>query len=66
MYEDEVCDAFSPIEETENGLRLQLPLASTYFKFIIGKKGETKRRLEHETRTQIKIPRSGEEGDLGW
>ncbi len=60
-----MCDAFTNIEETDNGFRLSLNIPSTYFKYIIGKKAETKKRLENETRTQIKIPRVGVEGKVG-
>ena len=66
VYCDEACDAAtSQIEETENGFRLSLDVPSDYWKFIIGKKGETKKRLENETRTQIKIPGRGREGEIG-
>ena len=66
-YADEVCDAgLSAIEELKDGtLRLSLDIPSAYFKFIIGKKAETKRRIENETRTQIQIPRQGVEGEVG-
>lgn len=67
VYEDEICDGgISAIEQQKDGsYHLALEIPSAYFKFIIGKKGETKRRLENETRTQIKIPRPGAEGDVG-
>lgn len=64
-YNDEVCQSgFENLEETENGYRLAMPVASAYFKFVIGKKGETKKRIENETCTSIKIPRAGQEGDI--
>ena len=65
LYDDEYCDDDVDIEETESGYRLRLSIPSAFFKFIIGKKGETKRRLENETGTQIKIPKQGAEGDIG-
>lgn len=34
-------------------------------RYIIGKKGETKKRLETETRTSISIPKPGAEGQIG-
>lgn len=34
-------------------------------RYIIGKKGETKKRLETETRTSISIPKPGMEGEIG-
>lgn len=53
------------VEETDNGFLVRLEYPSVYFKFVIGKKGETRRRLENETRTQIRIPRQGQEGEIG-
>lgn len=35
------------------------------FRYVIGKKGETKKRLETETRTSISIPKPGVEGEIG-
>ena len=34
-------------------------------RFIIGKKGETKARVEHELKTQITIPRQGQQAPIG-
>lgn len=34
-------------------------------RYVIGKKGETKKRLETETRTCISIPKPGVEGEIG-
>jgi len=66
-YADETCaiDAVEDIESTARGYQLKIQLPSVFFKYIIGKKGETKKRLESETRTQIRIPRQHEEGDIG-
>ncbi|KAE8591034.1 hypothetical protein XENTR_v10018287 [Xenopus tropicalis] len=60
---DEPCDDFT-VEETEKGFQCTIDLPSQLFKYIIGKKGETKRNLESETRTSIIIPRPGVEGDI--
>ena len=65
IYADEVCDAFNNIEQTETGYRLAMDVPSVFFKYIIGKKGEAKKKIEMETRTQIKIPRQGDEGEIG-
>lgn len=40
-------------------------LALLCLRYIIGKKGETKKRLETETRTSISIPKLGVEGEIG-
>lgn len=41
---------------------------STYFRhymgYLIGKKGATRSRIERDTRTEIKIPRQGQSGDV--
>ncbi|XP_056386439.1 activating signal cointegrator 1 complex subunit 1 isoform X2 [Hyla sarda] len=60
---DEPCDDFM-IEETEKGFQCSINLPSQLFKYIIGKKGETKRNLESETHTSISIPRQGMEGKI--
>ncbi|KAM4034160.1 activating signal cointegrator 1 complex subunit 1 isoform 2-T2 [Anomaloglossus baeobatrachus] len=60
---DEPCDD-DMIEETEKGFQSSINLPSQLFKYIIGKKGETKRNLESETRTSISIPRQGMEGQI--
>ena len=65
MWEDEACDAFGLVEKTEDGYRLSIEIPSLLYKFIIGKKGETKRKIEKETGTCIMIPRQGEEGNVG-
>ena len=64
-YADELVNDSLNIEQTDNGFRLRIPIPSVYFKYIIGKKGETKRKIENDTRTQIRIPKQGEEGNIG-
>ncbi|XP_041032320.1 activating signal cointegrator 1 complex subunit 1 [Carcharodon carcharias] len=60
---DEPCDSVL-IEQTERGYRCAMAVPSTLYKYVIGKKGETKRRLETETRTSITIPKPGMEGEI--
>lgn len=38
---------------------------STYFSYIIGAKGATKKRIELDTYTNIHIPGKGQVGDIG-
>lgn len=64
-WKDESCDIGLDIQETDCGFQTSVNLPSAFFKHIIGRKAETKRRLENETKTQIKIPREGVEGDIG-
>lgn len=65
IWEDEACDTVESVEKTEQGYRLCMEVPSSLFKFIIGKKAETKRKIGKETGTQIMIPRLGQEGDVG-
>ncbi|XP_067876549.1 activating signal cointegrator 1 complex subunit 1 isoform X1 [Heterodontus francisci] len=60
---DEPCDSVL-IEQTDRGYRCAMPVPSALYKYVIGKKGETKRRLETETRTSITIPKLGMEGEI--
>lgn len=36
-----------------------------FCRYIIGKKGETRKRLEFDTKTSINIPKQGVEGQIG-
>ena len=65
IYADELCDDDVNIEQTGNGYKVRMAVPSAYFKYIIGKKAEMKRKLEHDTKTQIWIPRQGEKGNIG-
>ncbi|KAI7797134.1 activating signal cointegrator 1 complex subunit 1 [Triplophysa rosa] len=60
---DEPCDAHV-IEQTEKGFRCAIDVPSVLYKYIIGKKGETRKRLESETKTSISIPKQGVEGQI--
>ncbi|XP_019620390.1 PREDICTED: activating signal cointegrator 1 complex subunit 1-like [Branchiostoma belcheri] len=63
VYADESCDII-PVQRTDRGYKLTLDLPSDLFKFIIGRKGETKKRLETETRSQVQIPKVGAGGEV--
>lgn len=52
------------VTATETGFETHIDVASEYFKYIIGKKGDTRRRIEMETVTQIRIPRRGQDGAI--
>ena len=62
---DEACDVSESIEKTERGYRLSVEIPSPLFKFILGRRAETKKKIEKETNTQVTVPRQGEEGDIG-
>ncbi|KAM8730702.1 activating signal cointegrator 1 complex subunit 1 [Acanthopagrus schlegelii] len=61
--EDETCDT-NFIEQTDKGYRCAIDVPSVLYKYIIGKKGETRRRLEFDTKTNISIPKPGVEGQI--
>uniref|UniRef100_A0A3Q2GBU2 Activating signal cointegrator 1 complex subunit 1 n=1 Tax=Cyprinodon variegatus TaxID=28743 RepID=A0A3Q2GBU2_CYPVA len=63
LTEDETCDLHL-IEETDKGYRCAIDVPSVLYKYIIGKKGETRRRLESDTKTSISIPKQGIEGQI--
>jgi len=63
--EDEADSFQHVIEEISGGrYKASLQIASSFFPQIIGKGGQTKTRLEMDTRTKILIPRKGQEGDI--
>ena len=55
VTKDEICDAGLDIIENSKGFQISLRIHSAYFKFIIGGKGLTKKRLEMETKTQVRL-----------
>lgn len=52
------------IELSGGRYRAVMQIASPFFPQIIGKGGESKRRLENETKTRINVPGKGKEGDV--
>ena len=67
-YEDDDCDVDTSshdIVQLDNGnYRATMQVASAFFPQIIGKGGQTKTRLEIDTKTKIFIPRKGQDGDI--
>ena len=64
-WDDEACNAFGVVEKTDEGYKLSMEMPSSLHRFIIGRRGETKRKIEKDTGTRIWIPRQGQEGDVG-
>ncbi|KAM6951037.1 LOW QUALITY PROTEIN: activating signal cointegrator 1 complex subunit 1 [Aplochiton taeniatus] len=62
-FADEPCDSHT-IELTDKGYRCAIDVPSVLYKYIIGKKGETRKRLESDTKTSVNIPKQGVEGRL--
>uniref|UniRef100_A0A3Q3Q1U4 K Homology domain-containing protein n=1 Tax=Monopterus albus TaxID=43700 RepID=A0A3Q3Q1U4_MONAL len=60
---EEACNTHL-IEQTDKGYRCAIDVPSVFYKYIIGKKGETRRRLEFDTKTSISIPKQGVEGQI--
>nr|CAD7579099.1 unnamed protein product [Timema californicum] len=61
---EELFDDFE-VETTEAGrFRTSFHVPRVYFPYVIGQKGNTRRRLENETKTQIRVPRMGQDGDI--
>ncbi|KAJ9576940.1 hypothetical protein L9F63_006466 [Diploptera punctata] len=53
------------IEITENGnYKTSFRVPKFYFAMVIGPKGAVKHRLEDETKTQIRVPKQGFEGNI--
>ncbi|KAM6896843.1 activating signal cointegrator 1 complex subunit 1 [Xenentodon cancila] len=63
IAENEPCEGHF-IEQTDRGHRCAIDVPSALYKYIIGKKGETRRRLESDTKTSISIPKQGIEGQI--
>lgn len=55
---DEPCDQLD-IRETDKGFSLTVEVPNAFFGIIIGKRAETKKKIERETQSQIIIPRAG-------
>ncbi|XP_047465338.1 activating signal cointegrator 1 complex subunit 1 [Mugil cephalus] len=63
LADEETCDT-QFIEQTDKGYRCAIDVPSVLYKYIIGKKGETRKRLEFDTKTSINIPKQGVEGQI--
>ncbi|OBS68715.1 hypothetical protein A6R68_02739 [Neotoma lepida] len=62
-YSDEPCDAYE-VEQTPQGFRATVSAPSLLYKHIVGKRGDTKKKIEMETKTSISIPKPGQEGEI--
>ena len=51
--------------ERGGGFSLSLPIPATFFKYVIGAKGVTRSNIEEDTKCKLRIPRKGQDGDLG-
>lgn len=73
VYTDDVYDEghdvevqCSGIDKMSNGeYRLQLPIPSIFFKYIIGREGRVKKGIERETGCRVWLPSKMKKGDVG-
>nr|XP_060484692.1 activating signal cointegrator 1 complex subunit 1-like [Panthera onca] len=61
---EEPCDAYEVVQ-TQQGFRCTVKAPSLLYKHIVGKRGDTRKKLEVETKTSISIPKPGQEGEIG-
>ncbi|XP_049995991.1 activating signal cointegrator 1 complex subunit 1 isoform X2 [Alexandromys fortis] len=62
-YSDEPCDAYE-VQQIPQGFRATVSAPSLLYKHIVGKRGDTKKKIEMETKTSINIPKPGQEGQI--
>uniref|UniRef100_A0A8I5N9W7 Activating signal cointegrator 1 complex subunit 1 n=2 Tax=Cercopithecinae TaxID=9528 RepID=A0A8I5N9W7_PAPAN len=60
---DEPCDAYE-VEQTPQGFRSTVRAPSLLYKHIVGRRGDTRKKIEMETKTSISIPKPGEDGEI--
>ncbi|XP_032168672.1 activating signal cointegrator 1 complex subunit 1 isoform X1 [Neovison vison] len=60
---EEPCDAYEVVQ-TQQGFRCTVKAPSLLYKHIVGKRGDTRKKLEVETKTSISIPKPGQDGEI--
>ncbi|XP_025290569.1 activating signal cointegrator 1 complex subunit 1 isoform X1 [Canis lupus baileyi] len=60
---EDPCDAYEVVQ-TQQGFRCTVKAPSLLYKHIVGKRGDTRKKLEVETKTSISIPKPGQEGEI--
>ena len=64
--DEEEEDSKYSLEKIESGFKARaVTIPSSFFPFIIGAKGATKKRVESETSTKIIVPARNEKGNIG-
>ncbi|XP_033112612.1 activating signal cointegrator 1 complex subunit 1-like [Anneissia japonica] len=68
VEDDIACDdgpcGLDDIKHTEKGYEIKMDVPSGFYGLIIGKKGETKRRIETETNAKIFVPKGQQEEEI--
>uniref|UniRef100_A0A8D2JP45 Activating signal cointegrator 1 complex subunit 1 n=1 Tax=Sciurus vulgaris TaxID=55149 RepID=A0A8D2JP45_SCIVU len=62
-YADEPCDAYE-VEQTPQGFRSTVSAPNLLYEHIVGKRGDTRKKIEMETKTSISIPKPGQDGEI--
>ncbi|XDB65481.1 hypothetical protein ABFV05_019097 [Capra hircus] len=60
---EEPCETYE-VMQTPQGFRCTVKAPSLLYKHIVGKRGDTRKKLEVETKTSISIPKPGQEGEI--
>ncbi|OWK07701.1 ASCC1, partial [Cervus elaphus hippelaphus] len=60
---EEPCETYEVVQ-TPQGFRCTVKAPSLLYKHIVGKRGDTRKKLEVETKTSISIPKPGQEGEI--
>ncbi|XP_040098442.1 activating signal cointegrator 1 complex subunit 1 isoform X3 [Oryx dammah] len=60
---EEPCETYDVVQ-TPQGFRCTVKAPSLLYKHIVGKRGDTRKKLEVETKTSISIPKPGQEGEI--
>ncbi|XP_060262584.1 activating signal cointegrator 1 complex subunit 1 isoform X4 [Ovis aries] len=60
---EEPCETYEVVQ-TLQGFRCTVKAPSLLYKHIVGKRGDTRKKLEVETKTSISIPKPGQEGEI--
>ncbi len=61
---DKIDDILDIKELPDGKYQTELNIPSVFYKFVIGKQGQTRRMIENDTKSRVCIPRQGEEGPI--
>lgn len=63
---DPLSEQLEGLEQTPGGgFSLSLPIPPVFFKYVIGYQGATVETIERDTNCRLRIPRWGQEGNIG-
>ena len=65
MHSDDDFSELGQVEELPSGgVQVKIDVPMVFFKYIIGKAGSTKQRIEQDTKCKVWLPRRGEKGPV--